>query len=101
MISIEQLNGEIAVLEAEHPTHIVMQKLASLYIVRDHIGIGNAIVPGTQEEAPADVSQSEFMQAVRKKTNAEAWAVMDELASTLSVVNSQLYQSVLRKLNKI
>ena len=39
MITMEQINGEIAVLEEEKPTYTVMQKLAALYTVRDHMVI--------------------------------------------------------------
>jgi len=37
MISIEQLNEEISLVENETPTHTSMQKLAAMYTVRDHI----------------------------------------------------------------
>ena len=37
LISLEQISGEIAALEEEKPTYVIMQKLADLYTVRDHM----------------------------------------------------------------
>ena len=95
MISLEQITGEIAALEGEVPTHAVMQKLAALYTVRDHMilqppaaAISEVIVP---------VSDSEFMRAIEGMETKQFLSVMDELMSTLIAVNPRLYESVLRK----
>lgn len=42
MISLETLEDEIRTLEEQEPTFTTMQKLASLYIVRDHLATGNS-----------------------------------------------------------
>lgn len=97
MISIEQLNGEIAVLEEEKPTHIVMQKLASLYTVRDHIGIGDtkvAIIQGM----PQIGTKSIFAQRIEGMDTTAFALIMDELMNTLAIVNPRLYDSVMVKL---
>ena len=103
MISIEQINGEIAVLEEQIPTHVTMQKLASLYIVRDHMGIAPAdsAVPAVsvvQMETMPEYGMSEFLQAVAGKSVRDVMLKMDELMSTLMVVNPRLYESVMRDL---
>ena len=99
MISIEQLNGEIAVLEEEKPTHIIMQKLASLYIVRDHIGIGRPKVEIIQG-VPQIGTKSAFAQEI-EGMDVKAFAlIMDELMTTLAIVNPRLYDSVMVKLTE-
>lgn len=99
MISIEQLNGEIAILEEEVPTHVVMQKLASLYVVRDHM----MTIPNTASTAPAinvvpTFGTSEFAQKVEGKNLSEFLSLVDEIVSTISVTNPNLYRSILRNL---
>lgn len=103
MISIEQINGEIAVLEEQVPTHVIMQKLASLYIVRDHMGIasvenGAAPVSVVQMDTMPKYGDSEFLQMIAGKPIVDIMAQMDEVMSTVQVLNPRLYDSVIRKL---
>ena len=102
MITIEQINGEIAVLEDEKPTHVVMGKLANLYTVRDHMGIGEPeiVTPVVSERVVYDGS-GEFAMAIRGKDVNAVLPVIDELMSTIEVLNPRLYQSVLRKLEEV
>ena len=93
MISIEQITGEISALEEETPTHAVMQKLAALYTVRDHM-----IIQTLTAETIVAVSDSEFMQRAGGMDRTLFLRIMDELMATLSVVNPALYDSVLRML---
>lgn len=97
MISIEQLNGEIAVLEEEKPTHIVMQKLASLYTVRDHLGIGNMQVAVIQGVPPIG-TKSAFAQQIEGMEIKSFALIMDDLMNTLAIVNPRLYEGVMAKL---
>ena len=50
--------------------------------------------------AVGDYGNSDFLQAVRGNDPAAMWAVMDELMETLSVVNSRVYDSVMRQIKK-
>ena len=93
MISIEQINGEISALEEEMPTYAVMQKLAALYTVRDHM-----VIQMPTAETIVAVSDSEFMQKVNGMDKTLFMRIIDELMATLSVVNPPLYDSVLRML---
>ena len=88
MISLEQITGEIAALEEETPTHAVMQKLAALYIVRDHMIIQTPVT-----DVVVAVSDSDFMKKASGMDRTSFLKVMDELMSTLSVVNPPLYNS--------
>ena len=102
MISIEQINGEIAILEEQVPTHVIMQKLASLYTVRDHMGIAPVenmppTVSVVQMDTMPQYGESDFLQAIAGKPIAEVMAQMDELMQALFVVEPRLYASVMRK----
>ena len=95
MISLEQITGEIAALEEETPTHASMQKLANLYVVRDHMIIQS---PVSTPDVIVPISDSDFMQRVSGMDCTLFMRIMDELMSTLSVVNPALYDSVMRML---
>ena len=95
MISLEQITGEISALEGETPTHAVMQKLAALYIVRDHMIIQT---PASTPDVIVAVSDSEFMKRASGMDCTSFMRVIDELMTTLSVVNPSLYDAVLRML---
>ena len=102
MISIEQINGEIAVLEEQVPTHIIMQKLASLYVVRDHM-----VIPKTGEvrqDIPDTLSvygSSEFLKTIDGKSTRKVMLVVDELIDALQVLNPRLVSNFFEKLNSI
>lgn len=100
VITVEQINGEIAALGEERPTYQVMEKLAALYTVRDHLVLG--IESKAQEvtctnEIP-HISDTDFGKAIEGKDQKDVWPVMDELASTLSLVQPKLYEGLMNKL---
>lgn len=100
MISIDQIDGEIAVLEEEKPTHAIMQKLANLYVVRDHMTIDTQPVVSNSVNLviPHIGTDTEFANATEGKSISKVFAIMDELMTTLKVVNPSLYASVIREL---
>ena len=100
MISIEQINGEISTLEDQTPTHAVMQKLANLYTVRDHMMIGHAITPTVSlpsEEIQTEDTNSDFLKAIQDKDYADVLEVIDELMTVLLSTNTRLYDAVMRR----
>ena len=99
MISLEQISGEIAVLEEEKPTHVTMQKLANLYTVRDHMVLDTQSQPiAAISEVVVPVSDSEFMQSVDGMSFHEFMEIIDELITTLMVINPKLYSSVIKRI---
>ena len=101
LISIEQISGEISALEEEKPTHVIMQKLAALYTVRDHMVLdARQITPQVQtvEIVPPLISESDFAQAITGKNIKDVLSLMDETMSTLSVVNPRLYESIMSRI---
>lgn len=100
MISIEQLNGEIAVLEEEMPTHVIMQKLANLYTIRDHMSIGQSN-KSEQEDVYTSYGDTDFLQAAKGKNLRSLMLKLDELMTTLAVINPRLYTSVIDEIKHL
>ena len=112
MLDKAEIRAAIAKLEFDESSYSNYAKLASLYVIRDKMqeeerGDGGRYV-GYYSGAPAPVTaepatvgeygDSEFLLAVAGKDSANAWAVVDELMDTLSLVNRKVYDSVLRKI---
>ena len=85
---IDEINSEIAKLEALPASYATIEKLAWLYIVRDHL-----------VEPMPDLNGSEFLCACRKRGTAQVMEVMDELMATIQVLHPRLHDAVLEKLN--
>ena len=103
MISIEQIGGEIAQLEEEKPTHATMQKLSALYIVRDHMILGNEDEPQTvmvTGKVPM-ISESEFSKQIYDRDVKKVLPVLDELMETLRLIQPRLYNAVMVKLAEL
>lgn len=101
MISIEQITGEIAALEEQVPTYVVMQKLANLYTVRDHMGIVQETPPVISEPNKIpELGMSDFLQTIVGKDLKFVIAQIDEAMSTIQVLNPRLYDGIMRKLNE-
>lgn len=97
MINTDELDKEILMLEKKDTTYANCERLAWLYIVRDHI-------TGQQQSQPTplDVSgESEFLQAVNGRDSAQVWAVMDDLMDTVRVTAPRAYKSVMERIRAI
>lgn len=105
MISMEQISGEIAALEEEKPTHSVMQKLAALYTVRDHMVLAAQPAPASaivSETIPdTGINSGEFLQAISGMEIKELLPILEDLMSTLQVVQPRLYDGVMRKVKDL
>lgn len=97
MISVDELDRAILEHEAKDTTYANCEKLAWLYIVRDHVS-GRQV----RQPVPLEVDgESEFLRAVDGRDSVRVWALMDELMETLRVVNPRLYGAVIRKVEAI
>lgn len=119
MLDEAEIRKEIARLEYEESSYPNYAKLADLYVIRDKMQeeewgddgrfvgyYSGAPAPSTASLAvePATVGEygdSEFLLAVAGKDPGKAWAVVDELMDTLSLVNRKVYDSVLRKIKAL
>lgn len=115
MLDKAEIRAAIAKLEFDESSYSNYAKLASLYVIRDKMqeeerGDGGRYVgyysgvPAPMSAEPATVGEygdSEFLLAVAGKDPAKAWAVVDELMDTLSLVNRRVYDSMLRKIKSM
>lgn len=107
MITEKDLQEAIAECEGQrNPNANTCIKLAAFYTIREHMF--GKVEPKPEEQysfsAQSDVvtyeGKSEFAKIIQGKEPAEAWALMDELMSTLQIVQPRLYDSVMRKLTE-
>lgn len=97
MISVDELDRAILEHESRDTSYANCERLAWLYIVRDHLNG----VPSRQP-VPVDADgESDFLKAVHGRDSVHVWAVLDELMETLGVVNPRLYAAVLRKIEAV
>ena len=88
MISLDEINDEIAKLESQPASYATIEKLSWLYTVKDHLSPGGGIPSG----------KSEYMCACKKKSVPEVMDVMDELMDALVIIQPKLYYAVMDKL---
>lgn len=107
--NLKEIEWAIDELENKESSFSNYAKLASLYTCRNEMRGTHMqeIQPtGYSESGPpreplGAYGDSEFLLAVEGKDPSEAWAVMDELMTTLQVVNRRAYDTVIRKLNNL
>lgn len=107
MVDEQELKLWIARLETEESSWPNYQKLAALYIIQNHNKPETISAPEPVSysfaAAPvvAEYGDSDFLRTVSGKDQSRAWAVMDELMDTLQVVNSRVYNNVMRKIEAL
>ena len=96
MISIDELNKTILDLETNRDTtYATCERLAWLYIVRDHL------TQKMSKEPLTLAGESEFLMAVNGKCGDAVWKIMDELAEAVKLLHPRVYESVIKKLNDL
>lgn len=105
MIKEQELLEAIAECQGQrNPNASTCIKLASYYTILDHILKDEpkvSEIPTYSYAAPPEVqyqSDTEFGQKLESMDINDVLAVMDELLTTLSVINPRLYNGVMRKL---
>lgn len=99
MLNIDEINKEILMLETKRDTtYSTIEKLAPLYIVRDHFDGG---IVNTPTPIKIEYGNSEFLQAIENKDSRQVFDIIDELLDAIKVTNSKLYSAVLQKIEQI
>ena len=103
MIKEEDLQEAIAECQGvRNPNANTCLKLASYYTILDHTKEEEKPAVYSYAPAPDQVdfsfSDSEFAQMVDGRPAKDMWRLMDELMSTLQVINPRLYKGVMRKI---
>ena len=106
MITEQELLEAIAECQGQrNPNANTCIKLASFYTILDHMGIDNTekspqpmySFANETENTITYKSGTEFADAIYGMDVDEIISIMDELMSTLSVINPPLYQNVMRR----
>lgn len=108
MIRKEELLEAIAECQGQrNPNSSTCIKLASFYTILDHMAekpsyseMPNYSFANETENTIHYQSGTEFADAVYGRNVDEIMSIVDELMSTLSVVNPPLYKSVIRRVVK-
>ena len=106
MIHEQELLDAIAECQGtRNPNSNTCLKLASYYIILDHIKEKErkdemSIIPQSYSYAsyPRYSSETEFGKIIEEMDENDVLKIIDELMTTLQVVNPRLYMSVIRKL---
>lgn len=103
MITEKDLHEAIAECQGtRNPDAKTCLKLASFYTILDHIsedsGIKNVQPVAYSYAQERYQSDTEFGDAIQELSDYEVMQIMDELMSTLSVVDPRLYAGVMRKI---
>ena len=107
MITERDLQEAIAECEGvRNPNASTCIKLAAFYTIKKELfGSGADALTYSYAPPPAQdtgyVSDTEFGEIVSGMDLADVMGVVDELMTTLAVVNPRLYDGVMRKLNTI
>lgn len=97
MINQDELDKEILMLEKKDTTYSNCERLAWLYIVRDHITRQQTAQPTPLSVDPS----SEFLQAADGKDSVSVFAIMDDLMDTVKAVAPRAYESIMRRIKEI
>lgn len=99
MITERELLEAIRKCERDPVTYNSCEKLANYYIIYDHLfGEPRDTVSREIEKVISVDGDTEFLQIVNGMNSEKVWSVMDELLTTIQVINPRLYDGVIRKL---
>lgn len=96
MISLETIEREISELEAREASYKVCERLAWLYVCRDHL------TPSTNNDGRTQfMLGSEFLEAASDVSYTALMRVLDEHMSALAVVNPKQYSAVIDRIREL
>ena len=102
MIREEDLLDAIAECQGQrNPNASTCMKLASYYIIQDHIKQEEPMPTYSFAPPPTEAtynSGTDFSERIKDMDINDVLTVIDELMSTLKLVNPRLYDGVMRKL---
>lgn len=97
MINKDEIDRAILEHEAKDTTYANCERLAWLYIVRDHIS-------GQAQKQPValDISgDSDFMKLINGKDSVKVFSLIDELMTSIRIIQPNLYTAVIQKIQEI
>lgn len=111
MIQIEEIDRAIKEHESGSNTYTNCERLAWLYIIRDHMKEGHQDKPAEHHEHTAEPcnqnapsnhikndENSDFLKAINGKDTKKVISVMDELMEAIQLIQPRMYDAVLIKI---
>lgn len=107
LTKVELLSAIEELLDGKHTVQNC-ERLAAVYTVLDHLypedtdvfrGYSNDSGPEPQPII-GNYGNSDFLNAIAGKNAESVWLIVDELMDAVSVLNPNLYRSVLRRINE-
>lgn len=98
VLTQQELNEAIKECEKLPISFQNCQKLATFYTILDHITGNTSSTNTVIEETIGNHGSSEFLETVKGKNSSEIWSVIDELMTTLQVINPRLYNGTINKI---
>lgn len=99
MIDLETIEREISELEARQPSYKSCERLAWLYIVRDHVR--DRIYPPEGRTAIEFSGGSEFLEVVSGKPYEDVLGIVDEHLETIRLLYPKTYDGVLERIRQL
>lgn len=90
MISLDEINNEIAKLESQPASYASIERLSWFYTVRDHM-----TKTKTTGEIPS--GDTDFMKACSGRSVCQVMEIMDDLMNALLIIQPRLYHAVMSK----
>ena len=97
MVSLDLVNESILELEQKDTSFANCERLAWLYIVKDHLQ--GYIEP--KESKTTVKGNSEFLQAVNNKNPELIWPVLDELVEVVKITQPRVYDKLIKSIKEL
>lgn len=101
MINIEEIEKEISELESKETTYANVEKLAWLYIVKEHYTKSEREIEIQETQLFPKVNKTEFLNIASKAPTEEVLNIMDNHLSSIKVLYPREYDNIIRKIQKI
>ena len=103
MFTKSELLDAIDELEASPATYQNAEKLATFYLLYDHLYVTKepeARIESVEEVKIYRYGDSEFLQVISGQKSEDVWKIIDELMTTVRVLQPKLYQATIDKIKK-
>jgi len=103
MFSKVELLDAIDELENSPATYQNAEKLATFYLLYDHLYIQKEPlqrIEPTREVTIDRYGDSDFLEAITDKKSEDIWRIMDELMATLEMLQPKLYRATIDQIKE-
>lgn len=98
MVSIETIEGEILDLEKRDTSYAVCERLAWLYIVRDHLKKSTVGATAMEPRITDELTGSEFLKAASSVDYAALMGILDKHMEYIKAVCPKEYSVVMSQI---